>query len=241
MDLKSRLRGESRFGFTLIELLIVISVIVFLMSILLVAVMGQVEREKVNKTKRAIQVVERGLERLSEYYRQGNKPFPDKDEMGTIGDLNVREMTDGEWLRLLLLPTEEEIDKYLRDNLGITKAALSDREAEDYLNQTRVTLEGGRDVERGMAFVDGWDQTLYYRYPGEDHSDEVNVREPPDAGQNNAQRDRPDIWSAGQDGKNAYTDDDRDRWADQINDPQGTDRENASHVDDVTNWFPLDT
>lgn len=230
--------GVSRRGFTLLEMLIVIAIIMFLMGLLAVTLFGFMGRNKATATWARIQVIDAGLERFLEEFptrtinAQLRRGFPQRNEFPSVGSIDLIGMTDGEWLRVLLFPTDAEIDQI--KVYGITKRVLNNEEVRGAVNSRDIDWEG-RLIEAGTCFVDAWEQPIFYRAPGADHTAETNIK-----GQNGLNHremnGKPDVWSIGNDGINWYRTDNQAQWASQVNDPTNSEAQN----DDIANWFPVD-
>ncbi len=157
--------------------------------------------------------------------------FPSRKEFAglVVDGVKVEEMTGGEFLRLMLFPTQDEIDKYLR-NFGITHSILNWEDAKELFN-SHIAYDDwdDREIQINMAFVDAWNKPFYYRYPGLNHSNHKNIENK--FGADNASLKKPDIWSIGPNSEN-----DEKNWEKHENDPYGQSEFN----DDITNWFKYD-
>ena len=235
-----------RQGFTLIELLIVILIIGILAAILIVAIIGRIGPAKIKTTYQRITMIEEGLERFIIKFPQRNIDFVAAGTSGTglprkkeFAGLSIRgkdvfgDMSGGEFLRLILFPTDYEIENYLAD-YGITEAVMTNDEVKEMLNKEDTFDYDGKLVDAETAFVDTWNMPFLYLFPGSNHSDKgydnrkhQNIKE--EYGKNHmAGKPVPEIWSCGPNG-----DSDEDDWVTEANDPFGESTEN----DDICNWF----
>ena len=254
----TRLHRTHRRGFTLVELLVVIAILAILLTVAVLAFTSLFGKAKGSRSAQACKIVVDMLNELREQFpvrTPTNAPggvergFPIKAHWPDAGAIQPSQMSDGEWLRLLLYPTQDELDNYL-SQFGITER-LADREVfERFLNDRDIEFivdptsgNISRQVARHGAVVDGWNRPLYYRFPGASHVIETNSRGM--SGMNHYDLGIPDVWSAGEDqiseygpyhgvwqpGQQELTD-----WAAKINDP--TSSGDVDKIDDVANWFP---
>ncbi len=250
---------RGRGGFTLVELMIVIAILLFLMTIAGVAFSGLFTRAQATRTIQAITVTVDVLERFREEFPERTldedtveRGFPVKENWNNfeVADHEISAMTDGEWLRLLLAPTAEELE-YLEE-AGITRnvAEMVDdgqNVLSRFINDNELSVrigESSREIQPGMAITDGWQRPLYYRFPGLSHVAQRNYMHM--SGQNNLMLGVPDIWSAGADGESEYGEYGGERpeqgviteWTERVNHPFRSYSE--EYIDDIANWFPLD-
>ncbi|MCD4657052.1 MAG: prepilin-type N-terminal cleavage/methylation domain-containing protein [Planctomycetes bacterium] len=242
-------------GFTLIEVLIVVSIIAILAAILIVAIIGTIEPAKVRTTDRRIKIIEDGLNRFVQKFSQRENVaagasgigYPRREEFAGLRiefeeeSANVVDMTGGEFLRLMLFPTDKEIEEYLKD-YGIISAILTNEEVSEILNEeVHEDGDSGRTITAYTAFVDAWGFPFYYKFPGMNHSDknidsEKHQNWKEDYGFNHMAKmnPKPDIWSSGS--NNVSEDPTRENeWESELNDPFNESGETKN--DDITNWF----
>lgn len=230
---------RARRGFTLLEMLIVVAIITFLLGILITVAFGLIGKSKAAATWAAVEVVDTGMERFFENYQTrtvNGVPkygYPTKGELPD-GVITFTGMTDGEFLRVLLFPTDDELE-YLQ-TFGIRGRSLEQNEVKQFLNKEDIEFEG-RTIPAGTCFIDAWNQPLFYRAPGKDHSEELNAKE--QKGLNHREMNgKPDIWSIGEDGENWYEDGNEPQWKDKKNEPTAPASDETS--DEICNWFPAD-
>ena len=217
----------------------VVSLFVLALMFVIAASCGRNTTGGITMTRGAVRLVESGVERFVltfpvRRYAVGDengqnitlRGYPNRDREPVSADGK----TDGEWLRLLLAPTDEELAGPFAGT-GVTHAALSAGDIGPYLNSEPITIDG-RQILAGSCIVDGWNQPLRYRFPGSDHSAEVTF----DGvyGRNHLQLAKPDVWSIGENGEDYYaiTPD-----TPTLNDPGKPD---AGLNDDLCNWFDRD-
>ena len=242
-------------GFTLIEVLIVISIISILAAILIVAIIGTIEPAKVRTTDRRIQILEDGLNRFVQKFGQRKNVaagssgigYPRREEFKSVtitderGEYSapVEQMTGGEFIRLMLFPTDKEIEDHLRD-FGINTQILTNEEVSEILNEDTCYNYNDEEIPPMKAFVDAWGFPFHYKFPGLNHSDKgIGAKEhrnwKDDYGFNHMSKmnSKPDIWSRGS--NNVSEDPEHGNNWDEPNDPfnESGDAEN----DDITNWF----
>ena len=236
-------------GFTLIELLIVIALLLFLMSLTAVSLMGLFGKAKASNSAQALGVTGTLLQEFIERFPVRTLPgdikergYPIKANWPDTAGIVVSQMTDGEWLRLLLYPSQKELDTYLTP-FGVTSRVASPEVIERFLNDREITVNPGNlIVPAKHAIVDGWQRPIYYRFPGVSHVLERNAQG--EAGSNHFLLGLPDMWSAGEDGVSTFgnyggaqpSSADLTSWADPIvNDPLNSGLNGV--IDDVPNWF----
>jgi len=229
-------------GFTLIELLVVIALLLFLAAVIVFAFGGITQKNKQFATLAAIRVVENGLDRYKDEIPTRSQAgvikgrgYPKKTELPDGGGMPFTAMVDGEWLRAILAPTETEINTYLKQ-FGIKRPMLKPEEYKSAVNEKIVSIQNRNNIPAQTCFVDAWDNTIFYRFPGEDHSAESNYKS--QKGENYRNGGKPDVWSAGEDQVNWYDIANKPTWSSKVNDPSKTGQ--AGFSDDIPGWFQVD-
>ncbi len=234
-------------GFTLIEILIVVLIIAILAAILIVAIIGTIEPAKVRTTDRRIKIIEDGLSRFVQKFGQRENVasgssgigYPRRREFAglSIDSVAVDQYTGGEFLRLMLFPTDKEIEEHLK-NYGIVTQILTNEEVSEILNEEpHYDDDSGRTIPAMTAFIDAWGFPFYYKFPSFNHSDKgLNPKKhqnwKDDYGINHLSKmnSKPDIWSSGSNNIN-----DENEWDSELNDPFNESGDTKN--DDITNWF----
>jgi prepilin-type N-terminal cleavage/methylation domain-containing protein len=229
-------RSAGNRGFTLIELLVVIAIILVIAGLTTVAVIPLISKSKMQRTIGSIRMAESGVELFKDTYPERaygaaiRRGYPRADELGLSP---VPSRSDAEFLRIVCSPTTLELTGTFA-NTRVTEAVFEFSVIKEYLNSTQVEWRGDL-YEAETIFVDGWDQGLYYRFPGLNHSLETNFVT--QRGNNHFTAGRPDIWSQGEDEDNFYITGREGEWPGEMNDPPNS---GTALNDDIANWFPLD-
>lgn len=205
----------SRKGFTLIELLVVIGIITVLAAILIVAVFPLLGGQQIKEARKRIEIIETGLERWANDFN--GRRMPKKLDYPALGGYDPTAMTDGEFLRFVLHPSDTELTGYWAVcpvTQGVNRAVLDHGECQHML-----------DPVDERSFVDPWNQDYMYQFPGENHELLGHKdRDGKDALVNHGNSGKADVWSIGANATN-----DKANWA-TVNNLTDTN-------DDVTNWF----
>lgn len=131
-------------GFTLVEILIVISIIIILISGLVVAVMGMVERAKEKKTTALIQILSEAIEQ----YKSATGFYPKI----TNGERQQNSVELTTVLTGVFTVGGKEVGPFLKQEDLSKVATLGETEGES----------------SGFEIMDAWGQGVIYRCPGTD-------------------------------------------------------------------------
>ena len=206
---------RGRGGFTMIELLIVVFIIGLLAGILVIAVIPLIASAKIQACAQSLSMIEQGLTDWKNDFSTragGGKGFPLRQEFEPSGGYATIDMRDGEWLRFILFPDNDELERYWVPRYRIDKSIFDVQIVETFIS------------DDGSEFLDQWDGTIYYRFPGRDHTDETFDEDVTLLGENMALIGKPDLWSYGPDNE-----DNSSSWSDIPNQADGN--------DDIGNWF----
>lgn len=185
-------------------------------AVVVVATFPLIGRNQVSEASIRMRILEEGLDRWANDFNEGR--MPTKLDYPPLNGFQPAAMTDGEFLRFTLFPSDEELSGYWAicpvTHRTVDRAVFDHGEIQHML-----------DPDDAMSFVDPWNQDYMYQYPGEDHELRGHKnKDGNDASVNHGSSGRPDIWSIGANANN-----DKPNWATV---PNQTDTN-----DDITNWF----
>lgn len=199
----------------MIELLIVVFIIGLLAGILVIAVVPLIATAKIKACAQSLSMIEQGLTDWKNEYSTrlgGGKGYPLRQEFQPFGGYSTMEMPDGEWLRFILFPDNDELANYWKPRFRIDTAIFDVQIVETFIS------------DDGTEFKDQWNGTIFYRFPGRNHSAERFDTDTTLFGENMALIGKPDLWSWGPDNE-----DNSSSWSSIPNQADGN--------DDIGSWF----